>query len=357
MKSSSSPFSRRDFLRLAGLSVLGLGMESILSACSTEPATALSRPTNTIPADLASPSATPWSPSGTPTQLPSATPLPSATTDPAALTATAEYAALSPRDQRRFSLIQKYGTATRALPLEFHGDLYWFFNGAYSMDPTTFTWLMTWFQKNDVWAVSAEELLGFLDGTLQLPARSVILTTDSGASSVDSLQRMIPVLQDTGMHFISFIWTMQMLPEETSGCPDNLCWDTFNFARESGVYSFGTHTEYHLPLAEKDEDFGMKDVAQSIEEIKTNLGISPQVLSWPLESCPTWGFKLADLGIRAAFGGRSRPLEECSVYTQDPLPYCLPRLFPPNRQDRLSARPVGMSIEDLAVNYMDGFER
>lgn len=357
MKPSSPQFSRRDFLRLAGLSVLGLGIESILTACSAEPATALSNPTSTISALPTSPHATPWSPTGTHTQLPSSTALPSATTDPTALTATAEYAALSPRDRQRISLIQKYGTATKALPLEFHGDHYWFFDGAYSMDPATFVWLMTWFQKNDVWAVSANELLGFLDGTLTLPARSVILTTDSGASSVESLQRMIPVLQETGMHFISFIWTMQMLAEETAACPDNLCWDTFHIAKESGVFSFGTHTEYHLPLAEKDEAFGMKDVAQSIEEIETNLGVSPQVLSWPLESCPQWGDKLIDLGIRAAFGGRSRPLDQCAVYAKDPLPYCLPRLFPPNRQDLISSRPAGMTIEDLALNYMDGFDR
>jgi len=254
-------------------------------------------------------------------------------------------------------LVEKYGPATKALPLEFHGDLYWFFDGAYSMDPKTFTWLMQWFQQNEVWAVNADELLGFLAGTLQLPARSVILTTDSGSSSVESLQRMIPVLQDTGMHFISFIWTMQMLPEETAACPDNLCWDTFRQALQSGVISFGTHTEYHLPLAEHDLNFGLKDVSQSINEIEENLGITPQILSWPLESCPKWAPDLAELGILAAFGGRSRPFDQCSVYAQDPLPYCLPRLFPPNRQDRLSARPDGMTIEELAAKYMDGFER
>ena len=84
------------------------------------------------------------------------------------------------------------------------------------MNSETFVALMEWFQQNDVWAVSGEELIGFLDGTLQLPARSVVLTTDSGASSMDSLERMVPVLQRTGMHFISFIWTMQMTAEETA---------------------------------------------------------------------------------------------------------------------------------------------
>jgi len=207
-----------------------------------------------------------------------------------------------------------------------------------------------------VWAASADELLGFLDGSLQLPARSVILTTDSGKGSVESLERMIPVLQDTGMHFISLIWTMQMLPEESAACLDNLCWDQFNKAKDSGVFSFGTHTEYHVSLAEKDQTFGFEDISQSIQEIEDHLGITPEVLSWPNESCPSWGDRLSELGIKAAFGGRSRPLAQCSVYAQDPLPYCLPRLFPPNRQDRRSGRPEGMTIEELAANYMDGFE-
>jgi peptidoglycan/xylan/chitin deacetylase (PgdA/CDA1 family) len=353
MKQSKPLWTRRDFLRMAGLSALSLGLDSFITACNRTPELA---PTRT-----SSPSITPPpTPDPTATTAPAtstATQQPAPTSDPVSQTATAEYAALSPRERQRLSLIAKYGPASKALPLEFHGDLYWFFDGAYSMDTLTFTWLMEWFQQNDVWAVSASELLGFLAGTLQLPARSVILTTDSGSSSVDSLTRMIPILQDTGMHFISFIWTMQMMPEETAACPDNLCWETFHKAKEAGVFSFGTHSEYHLPLAEKDQNFGFKDISQSIQEIEDNLGITPEILSWPLESCPKWGPALADLGIKAAFGGRSRPLDQCSVYAQDSDPYCLPRLFPPNRQDRLSARPEGMTIEALAAKYMDGFER
>lgn len=264
---------------------------------------------------------------------------------------------ISERDQQRLALIEQYGTTSKALPLEFHGDRYWFYDGAYSMNHETFVWMMEWFRDNDVWAVSAAELLGFLDGTLQLPARSVVLTTDSGAASMDSIDRMIPVLQDTGMHFISLIWTMQMEAQETAACPDNLCWDKFNWAADTGVFSIGTHSEYHLPLAEKDQDFGYRDLSQSLAEIKTNMGIDAEILSWPNESCPVWmDTLLPSLGIKAAFGGRSRGLGECAVYPNDPLRYCLPRLFPPNRQDRLSGRPAGMTLEEMAVLYMDGFE-
>ncbi len=348
MKISPRQLSRRDFIRVAGLSILSLGIEPLLTACSDiigKASVGTPVPTNLSPqyptATPPLPTATPTP--GTPTELP---PLP-----------TDEPVILSPRDQRRLNLIEKYGPATKALSLEFHGDEYWHYNGAYSMDTSTFTWLMTWLQENEVWAINQDELIGFLDGTLQLPARSVILTTDSGRASVESLQRMIPILQDTGMHFISFIWTMQMMPEETAACPNNLCWETFLKAKESGVFSFGTHSEYHVPLAEKDEAFMFKDISLSMREIEENLGITPQILGWPLESYPPFGEKIAKLGIKAAFGGLSRPLDQCSVYAQDPLRYNLPRLLPPNRQDRRSGRPFGMTIDDLAAHYMDGFGR
>ena len=347
MKHTFRPFSRRDFIRFAGLSLLGIGIEPILSACRRVSAKEeVAEPMTTV-VQKVEPAVTKLSPTE---------PF-SPTSETASLNTTEVVPHQSSRDNQRLSLIEKYGPATKALALEFHGDLYWFFDGNYTMDTDTFSWLMHWFQENEVWSANDKELLGFLDGTLQLPSRSVILTTDSGRSSVNSIKRMIPILQDTGMHFISFIWTMQMEPNETAACPDNLCWKQFQQAQDSGVFSFGTHSEYHLPLAEYDQEFGFEDLSQSIQEIENNIGVTPQLLSWPLESCPLWGSSIAELGIKAAFGGPSRPFEQCSVYAQDPLPYCLPRLLPPNRQNRLSPRPAGMSIDELAANYMDGFGR
>ena len=144
MQTPHQKFNRRDFIRLAGLSLLGLGLEPLLSACSGPETAAV--PTNT-PANTLTPtymsSPTPADPTATPTRENTPTP------------------AISAREQRRLALIDRYGTATKALPLEFHGDHYWFYDGAYSMDPRTFVWMMEWFQKNDVWAVSADELIGF----------------------------------------------------------------------------------------------------------------------------------------------------------------------------------------------------
>ncbi len=335
--------SRRDFIKLAGLSLLGVSLDSLLSGCTNTPAvenTSVPSATN-----LPTATATPLPPTATSTT----TPEPSATPTPHLLTPQ------ELRDQARLRLIEKYGVATKALPLEFHGDYYWMFDGAYSMNPETFQWMMGWFQENEVWSVTADELIGFIDGTLQIPARAVVLTTDSGSTSMDSLARMIPVLQQTGMHFISFIYTMQMLAEETAACPDNLCWQRFAEARDSGVFSFGSHTESHADFTTVERAWGLLDILKSKDEIELNLGLTPTLLSWPHEACPVWADELADYGFKAAFGGRSRPFDQCAVYANDELRWCLPRLFPPNRDNRLSGRPDGMTLEEMMQAYSDGF--
>ncbi|MEN8242245.1 MAG: polysaccharide deacetylase family protein [Chloroflexota bacterium] len=343
MKQKSTSLSRQDFLKILGYSTLGLGLETILSACS--PQTLVPAPTSTATATQI------LTPIFNPTTAPTQTNTPTA-----APTLNPEQAAAAARESRRLSLIEKYGPATRALPLEFHGDYYYMLDGMYNMDPETFTWMMEWFQANDVWSVNGAELAGFLDGTMELPARCVVLTTDSGYTSQESLTRMIPVLQHTEMHFISLIWTARMTAAETIACQEDACWEKFRQARDSGVFTLGTHSESHADFKKMDAAPGLEELLQSKEEIETNLGVEVEYLSWPYEHCPTWADQLGDLGFKAAFGGRPRALDLCSVFAEDEMRWCLPRLLPPNRGTRQSSRPEGMTLEEMMRAYSDGFE-
>ncbi|MCJ7774561.1 MAG: polysaccharide deacetylase family protein, partial [Desulfobacterales bacterium] len=153
------------------------------------------------------------------------------------------------RTTDRLRLIKKYGPATRLPALEFHGDNYYFYDGAYCMNPLTFKYLMSMLQENEVWAATSDEVVAYIQGSLDLPARSIILTTDSGNASHNSLERMIPVLQETGMHFISLIWTRFMQAHESVLCQGDICWGGFREAQDSGVFSFGSHSETHRDLA------------------------------------------------------------------------------------------------------------
>ena len=339
MKSNSTSLSRQDFLKIFGYAALGLGIETMLSGCGPQ-------------AVLPTPTAT-----GTtaPTAADTLTAVPTGTISPTATLST-EQAAAAAREGRRLSLIEKYGPATRALPLEFHGDYYYMLDGMYNMDPETFTWMMEWFQENDVWSVNGAELIGFLDGTVQLPARCVVLTTDSGNTSKESLFRMIPILKRTEMHFISLIFTGRMNEGETISCEADACWEIFRQARDSGMFTFGSHSESHSNFLKFDAEPGLADILQSKSEIEENLGVEVELLSWPYEHCPTWADQLGDHGFKAAFGGRPRALDLCSVFANDDMRWCLPRLLPPNRGTRQSSRPEGMTIEEMMRAYSDGFE-
>jgi peptidoglycan/xylan/chitin deacetylase (PgdA/CDA1 family) len=262
-----------------------------------------------------------------------------------------------PRTTERLRLIRKYGPATRVPALEFHGDNYYFYDGAYCMNPPTFKYLMTLLQENEVWAANSDEVVAYIQGHLELPTRSIILTTDSGNVSHTSLERMIPVLQETGMHFISLIWTRFMQANESVLCQGDICWNGFREAKDSGVFSFGSHSETHRDLALLSPEEGLIDMLDSKKEIEEMLGITPQLISWPFESVPSWAPILADHGFVGSFagGGSRKTMLENVILPNESSPWDLPRLLPPNIGSLTSGRPGGKTMQEMLEMFTDGF--
>jgi len=262
-----------------------------------------------------------------------------------------------PRTADRLRLIKKYGRATRVPALEFHGDNYYFYDGAYCMNPPTFKYLMTLLYENEVWAATSDEVVAYIQGNLDLPARSIILTTDSGNVSHTSLERMTPVLQETGMHFISLIWTRFMQANESVLCQGDICWGAFREAQDSGVFSFGSHSETHRDLAALSPEEGLIDMLESKKEIEDMLGITPQLISWPFESVPSWAPILAEHGFVGSFagGGSRKTMQENVILPNEPSPWDLPRLLPPNIGSLTSGRPGGKTMQEMLEMFTDGF--
>lgn len=261
------------------------------------------------------------------------------------------------RTTDRLRLIKKYGSATRVPALEFHGDNYYFFDGAYCMNPSTFRYLMQLLQENEVWSPTSDEVVAYIQGHLDLPARSIILTTDSGNASQTSLKRMTPVLQETGMHFISLIWTRYMQANESILCQGDICWNAFRDARDSGVFSFGSHSETHRDLALLSPEEGLIDMLDSKKEIEDMLGITPQLISWPFESVPSWAPILADHGFVGSFagGGSRKTMLDNVILPNEPSPWDLPRLLPPNFGSLTSGRPGGKTMLEMLEMFTNGF--
>ncbi len=247
--------------------------------------------------------------------------------------------------------IAQYGTARRIVPLEFHGDTYRMYDGMYAMDPEQFEIQMRYLMENDFHFVTGAEMVGFLEGWLDLPARSIILTTDSGARSGESFARITALfrtLEADGYapHMNSFIWTRGMSEAENDNCRGDACWEVFRVAIKTGYFSIGTHSESHGDLASYSDPGLSWDINTSKEKIHEALGVNVFGMAWPLESCPTNTKLVADLGIRFGFGGWTRAGSQLFVYSRDNMPGCLPRLFPPN-PGGLSGRPMGLTLAEM----------
>jgi peptidoglycan/xylan/chitin deacetylase (PgdA/CDA1 family) len=322
-ESKSYTPSRRDFLR----AVLVGGSALVLNACAKKmeaivPPIQTPRPVDPTNSPTANES---------PTDAPTPKPKPEPTEKP-----------FVPEIERQ---LEKWGPAEMVPVFEYHGDNYDMYDGRYAMTPESFKAQMNWFKDNDFHAVTGPELTAFLDKKIDLPKRSIILTTDSGKGSINSLPRMIPVLKETGMHFNSFIWTAEMPPNSPT-------WDWFELGVKEGVLTIGSHSERHADFAKYTPYGVVSELKQSKKKIEDRLGIIIDSISWPLESCPASANDLTTVGYRYAFGGYSRDsFANLAVKKGDKNPFCLPRIFPPNPEG-ITMRPKGLSLQETVELYM-----
>lgn len=251
--------------------------------------------------------------------------------------------------QKLTARIEAYGVAQNILTLEYHGDDYDMYDGGYTMTPETFKNQIDLMMANDYHFVTMHEAEGFVYGWLELPARSVILTTDISDLHVESLTSISAVFSELAEkygynpHMLAFIWTGAMNAGE---CADNTCWDTINTVNASGYFSFGSHSTTHGDFGQISLEEGILDLERSKQAILENTGIQVYTLAWPFETCSPYPESLEQIGITLAWGGSTKPLSQNFAAWQDPRPLCLPRLLPPNIQD-VSMRPAGMSLQNM----------
>jgi len=245
--------------------------------------------------------------------------------------------------------IALYGSARNILTLEYHCDDYTMYDGQYSMSPASFHDQVAYLMAQDYHFVTMHEAEGFVYGWLELPARSVILTTDISDLHVASLQSITRTFSDLESiygytpHMLAFIWTNAM---NAGKCSNNTCWNILNEANESGYFTFGSHSATHRDFKQISEAEGAIDLQTSNLAILSNMGINSFALAWPFETCSPYPNSLGSLGITLAWGGSTKPLPKNFTSLLDPRPLCLPRLLPPNIQG-ISMRPSGMTLPEM----------
>lgn len=322
----------------------------LLSACAQPTPLPTPLPTATLPPTL------------TPTLLPTFTPTitPTITPNPDPATWTKEEV-LANHEKERLAYLEEQGPAQSIPALEYHSDLYWMYNGALEMSPKAFESQMVWLHENHVHSVTGDELRDWLNGTLDLPARSVILTFDMGAHSSQYVPRMLDVFRKYQMFGLFTIYHptnhSEGMDAGSTNCPDNRCWEAFRIAYNSGYATIGTHTITHRFFATVDEKEGLAEIEESKRIIDEKIGNGCEVfiLIWPHEDVPSWAKNLKSIGIDIAFGGNTYPILENAVWKSKPEDWFkLPRVFPPN-SNGINGRG-GKTLEEIMKMYTASWE-
>jgi len=305
-----SKISRRQFLKQLGLVAGAVG----LAACTHPP---MPSSTPTLP-PTGSPTATlTAAPSATPTHTPTAAPSPTAT--------------LAPLEAQ----IRQQGVATRIPVLEYHSlnsDVN--ADGLLLMNPVWFEEQMHWLKDNQFHAVTEQELIDFLTGSIQLPKRSVVLTFDVGSKVSKQMPEFVRIFEQTGMHGLFFIWLARMDAGLWDGCKSNAdgCWSDYHILIESGYGEIGSHSMSHADMAVADYDAVVWELRESKARIEQHLPIEVRSFSWPFEAIPTKARQMfIETGYTLGFGGFSRYITELQAYPYPDfsLPvYDIPRLLP-----------------------------
>lgn len=258
-------------------------------------------------------------------------------------------------EEERLAKIELQGIAEIIPSFEYHGDYYRmdFPNGAVvELNPDGFISQMKWLNDHEFHAVNGSELVGFIKGKVDLPARSILLTFDLG-DNPSSVGRVIEDFKIYNMHGIFTIYSKGMGPEKpVDRCLDGACWAEINRAYTSGYATIGSHTLTHRDFSLLSQEEGLKELEDSKKLIETMVGdgCKVNILTWPFESFPSWAKAIKDIGYEAAFGGNNRPIKHNGVHKNDELWYNLARVLPPNT-DGFSGRPNGKTLSEIAKMY------
>ena len=368
-------------LALALLSACNLPSESLPPGASTasfETALAFARqsltpPDTSLPSQTVSsltPTATSQLPTSTDTNVP---PTPTVTSQPPPPPPTATLALPSGTAREQiYARMQAYGDVQEAylsddywqqlearlahcgsaqdiLTLEYHGDSYTMYDGRYSMNPQAFRAQVAYLMQQDYHFATLHEVEGFVQGWLELPRCSVILTTDVSDEHAASLLSIASTFADLeaeygyAPHMIAFIWTGAM---ESGVCWGGGCWEDLNEALESGYFTFGTHSYSHQDFGQITPAEQAEDLQRSILDLQTKMSLTPYALAWPFETCSAFSDTISALGITLAWGGVTKPMEQNFTSWLDPRPLCLPRMLPPNIEG-ISMRPPGYTLQQM----------
>jgi len=244
------------------------------------------------------------------------------------------------------------GEAGQILSLELHGDNYSMFEDRYSLTPEIFYSQVETLLTEGYHFATIHEVEGFVYGWFPLPAKTIILTTDISSQTVNSLysiaQTFTVLEQQFGVkpHMIVYPWTGDMLERPGIACDGDSCWQALRDARDSGYFTFGSHSQTHPDFSTVGFEQLETDWMTSRQAMLNNLGLNVYSLAWPFEVCSQDAQAMLNMGFTIGWGGVTKSIAQNYTFWQDPAPLCLPRMFPPAISG-VSMRPEGLTWQQM----------
>lgn len=214
--------------------------------------------------------------------------------------------------------------AQRLPILEYHDTGFNMSGGQVAMTPEWFLEQMQWLADNGFVTLTAQQLVGFLDGSYDPPQRSVILTFDIGQPRAEDYQTVIlPALRQHGFHALFFVLT-NAISEDGAG--NTISWTMLRQWRDEGVISVQSHGVYHPDYTLLSFGEMLWDAKVSYDLIHQQMGEPPAIFAFPFDSVPdNPALVLQRAGYLAGMAGHRA---ERSVLRLDPDRFALPRYYP-----------------------------
>jgi N-acetyl-anhydromuramyl-L-alanine amidase AmpD/peptidoglycan/xylan/chitin deacetylase (PgdA/CDA1 family) len=223
------------------------------------------------------------------------------------------------------------GPLAKRLPiLEYHETSFTMSGNRVKMTEEWFLEQMKWLVENGFETLSAEELLGYVNGTYLPPERSVVLTFDVGSAKADEYdQTIIPTLRKHGYEAILIV-LINAITEDGEG--NTISWMRLREWQKEGIVSVQSHGVYHPDYQRLSFNQMVWDAETSSKKIEDEMGEKPSIFAFPFDSVPERNLDL--LMERAGYQlGLAGTRLERSVLPGDSDRHALPRYYPYSNDD------------------------
>ena len=284
---------------------------NLLTACTSPTSTAV------LPDDTSTPV-----PTNTATLTPSATASPSlsATTRPSATPTIT----LSPTPTP---------IPAGAVPIIEYHDPDFKLNDQVQMTIPWFEDQIGWLADNGYTTLDGDQFAAYLDGTADVPEKSVVLTFDLGtAKRPIYVDTVIPTLRKYHFKAVFFIVANDtVVRDDCQADTRYYCWSDFKGWADEGLISIASHSMYHPDLSTLTPTQVKYEVETPLKILLDKTGRTPVAFAYPFDtSTPTAIAMVKAAGYKFAVAGNNRSF--LAAEPDDADRYVLPRVYPYSNQ-------------------------